>query len=275
MDGIASDITNFFTTERVYALLRVVVLVLIGIILARFVSRLVSRIVQVRASPHQAQFVRRLVSSTIYVLTFISALSQLGIDLGVLLGAAGLLTVAVGFAAQASTSNLISGVFLIGERSFEAGDQITVGGITGEVLAVDLMSVKLRTSDNQFVRIPNEFALKNHIINHSRYPIRRIDQALVISRAADFDAVRDLLLALAYEHPLMLAEPRPTVACQAYDDKGLAITFSVWVARAEYPEVKAFLLDIVLDALREAGIALPGRAEARAPAPEVTSPSGS
>jgi small-conductance mechanosensitive channel len=259
MEGIWHDLASYFTGDRLADVLRFIVLVLVGILLARFVSGLVARVVKVRASPHQAQFIRRLVSSTIYALTAISALSQLGVDLGVLLGAAGLLTVAVGFAAQASTSNLISGIFLIGERSFETGDFITVGGVTGEVLAVDLMSVKLRTADNQFVRIPNEFALKNHIVNHSRFPIRRIDQALVISRAADFDAVRELLLGLAYDHPNMLSEPRPTVACQSYDDKGLAIVFSVWVARAEFHDVKAVLLDVILDKLRAADVALPGR----------------
>ena len=61
----------------------------------------------------------------------IAALHQLGFNLNVLLGAAGILTVALGFASQTSMSNLISGLFLIGEKPFQIGDIIKVDQTVG------------------------------------------------------------------------------------------------------------------------------------------------
>jgi hypothetical protein len=90
------------------------------------------------------------------------ALHQAGLKLGVLPGAAGILTVAIGFASQTSASNLISGLFVIAERPFVVGDIIRVAETTGEVLSVDLLSVKIRTFDNLYVRIPNEGIIREH-----------------------------------------------------------------------------------------------------------------
>ncbi|MFO0750515.1 MAG: mechanosensitive ion channel family protein [Myxococcota bacterium] len=257
MDAIARAVSDFFTEQRLLDLLGVVALVVIGFILAKTVPSLIGRVVGLGASANQVRIVRRMVRYLIFVVVVLSALTQLGVDVSVLVGAAGLLTVALGFAAQASTSNLISGVFLLGERAFDVGDTISVSGYVGEVLAIDLMSVKLRTSDNVYVRIPNEMLLKSPFSNLSRFPIRRIDMTLAISKPGDFDRARDILTGFADDHPQCLAEPRPTVAFAAYDKGRLDLVFAVWVAREHYSDVKSMLLDAVLDRFRAEGIALP------------------
>jgi len=257
MDHALQSVGGFFTEQRLLDLVRVIVLLVVGFVLARTVPPVVARVVALRGTVNQAQLVRRLLGYTIVVVVVLSALTQLGVDVGVMVGAAGLLTVALGFAAQASTSNLISGVFLMGERAFEVGDQITIAGYTGEVLAIDLMSVKLRTGDNVFVRIPNEMMLKQPFSNLSRFPIRRIDVPLSITRLEDFDRARDILATFADTNPLCLAEPKPTVAFSSYDKTRLELQFSVWVARQNYADLKALLLDAVLDRFRAEGIKLP------------------
>jgi len=95
--------------------------------------------------------------------------------MGLLLGAAGILTVAPGFASQTSASNLVSGLFMIAEHPFGVGDTIRLGSIAGEVPSIDLLSVNLRTPDNLYVRIPNETMIKSEITNLTRFPIRRLD----------------------------------------------------------------------------------------------------
>ena len=67
--------------------------------------------------------------------------------MSVLLGAAGVLTVAAGFAAQTSAANVISGLFLLGEHPFSIGDVIRFDKVLGTVVAVDLLSVKVCTLD--------------------------------------------------------------------------------------------------------------------------------
>jgi small-conductance mechanosensitive channel len=140
-----------------------------------------------------------------------SAMREMGFSLAVIMGAAGVLTVAIGFASQTTASNLISGLFLIGERSFEIGDIIKVGNTTGEVLSIDALSVKLRTFDNLFVRIPNETLIKSEVTTLSRFPIRRLDLQLGVAYKEDIEQVRKVLMAVADSNPLCLDEPSPAV----------------------------------------------------------------
>ena len=66
------------------------------------------------------------------LIVIIMVMRELGFQLAPVLGAAGIIGIAVGFASQTSISNIISGVFLIVEQPFEVGDVIIVGGTTGE-----------------------------------------------------------------------------------------------------------------------------------------------
>src|SRR5690554_1272412 len=175
-------------------------LMLLGIVLASLAARSVSKVMAKRTSRHHTVMVRRLVFYVIFLLFGVAALREAGFSLDVVLGAAGILTVAIGFASQTSASNMISGLFLLVEKPFEIGDTIEVDATIGEVVAIDLLSVKLRTADNLYVRIPNETLIKTRVINRSRFPIRRIDLVLGIAYAEDVEKVRDLLLELAQQN---------------------------------------------------------------------------
>jgi len=150
---------------------------------------------------------RRIVFYGIVGISLVAALREVGLDLSIFLGAAGIATIAMGFAAQTSASNIIRGVFLLGERSFSVGDTIRTATVTGEVLSLDLLSVELRTFDNLFVRVPNELLVKSEITNLSRFPIRRIDISLRIAYGEDLAHVRDVLMAVADANPRCLVDP--------------------------------------------------------------------
>jgi small-conductance mechanosensitive channel len=167
-----------------------------------------------------------------------SALRELGFSLGVLLGAAGVLSVAIGFASQTSASNLISGLFLIGERPFGAGDVIKVGDTTGEVLSVDLLSVKLRTFDNLFVRIPNETLIKSEVTTLTRFPIRRFDLMVGVAYKEDIERVRAVLMEVAERNALCLDEPKPLFIFNGFGDSSLNIQFSVWAKRENFLDLR-------------------------------------
>ncbi len=159
----------------VVAIIRASLLLVVGLVLIRFVRALMERSLSTRLAQQQLTLARRAVTYTLFLLFLASALRELGFNFGVLLGAAGILTLAIGFASQTSVSNIISGLFIILERSIEVGDVIKVGSTTGEVIAIDLLSTKLRTFDNLLVRIPNETMIKAEITTLTRFPIRRLD----------------------------------------------------------------------------------------------------
>ena len=167
-----------------------------------------------------------------------SALMELGFDLSVLLGAAGILTVAIGFASQTSASNVISGLFLLGERPFAVGDIIRVNGTVGEVLSVDLLSVKLRTFDNLFVRIPNETMIKSEVTNLRRFPIRRVDLQIGVAYKEDLRRVREVLMEVAARNPLCLEEPAPLIIFQGYGDSSINHQFSVWAKTEHFLDLR-------------------------------------
>ena len=204
------------------------VVLLVGLVLARWLGRAVRHAVTARGSAQHGLVAGRVLTYVASLVVVLVALEQAGLDLTVLLGAAGVLTLALGFAAQTSTSNLISGLFLMAERPFVLGDTIEMGTVFGEVASIDLLSVKVRTFDNRWVRIPNESMLKQDIVNHTRFPIRRADLELQVPYAEDPERVQAILLRLAEADPDCLDEPKPTLFVLGFGESGLRLRFTAW-----------------------------------------------
>lgn len=256
-DAIALQIAEIFNLTRILELTRALVVLVVGLLVAKLASAAVSRALARRLSAQHVMLARRGTLWLIAGATVVTVLNHLGFDLGVLIGAAGIFTVAIGFASQTSASNLISGLFLIGERPFVVGDVITVGTRTGEVTAIDLLSVKLRTFDNLFVRIPNETLLKSEIVNVSYYPIRRVDFTVRVPYGEDLTHVRATLMAMAEETPMCLDEPKPLFAFQGFEDSAQTVKFGVWATRENYLEVSVTMPQAIKRAFEAADIAIP------------------
>jgi small-conductance mechanosensitive channel len=157
------------------ALFRALLLVFVGVPALLAVARWLRAWVGKKYSPQQGMVAAKVLLYPGLLLILISVLHQLQFSLAPLLGAAGIVGIAVGFASQTSVSNVISGFFLIAEKPFEVDDMIQVGDTVGRVLSIDTLSVKLRTFDNRFVRIPNETIVKSQVTTITRFPIRRLD----------------------------------------------------------------------------------------------------
>jgi small-conductance mechanosensitive channel len=251
------DLSQYFTTEQLYGLLRAAVTILLGFAAAHFLRSSLGSILAKRTSAQHAMLGRRVIYFLVVGLAFVSALRELGLDLGVLLGAAGVVSVAVGFAAQTSASNLISGIFLMSEGPFVVGEVIQVAGTTGEVLSIDLLSVKLRTFDNLYVRIPNETLVKAQITNLTRHPIRRYDLQVSVGYDAKVKSVTAVLMDVAKKNPLALREPRPIVIFQSFGESAVNLQFSVWAAIENYLDLRNSLAEDIKEAFARERIEIP------------------
>jgi small-conductance mechanosensitive channel len=180
-------------------------------------------------------------------------------NLSAILGTAGIASVAIGFAAKTSLSNLISGVFLLWERPFQVGDlvQVQQSNILGYVLSIDLLSVKIRTKDNLFVRIPNENLVAGELTNISRFPIRRYSLAVTVAYDTDLKRMEALLIEIAMANSCCLDDPLPTVTFEGMGDSGLDYTLHVWVERERYDEIRNSLVADVMERLPREGIEIP------------------
>lgn len=251
-----SLVIEYLTSPQAAAYLRAAVKILLGLGLGRLAGLGLARLLA-EEDAQRAMIIRRACFYGIAGLFAASALMELGFDLSVLLGAAGILTVALGFASQTSASNVISGLFLLGERPFAVGDIIRVGSTTGEVLSVDLLSVKLRTFDNLFVRIPNETMIKSEVTNLRRFPIRRVDLQVGVAYKEDLRDVREVLMDVADRNPLCLEEPAPLIIFQGYGDSSINHQFSVWAKTENFLDLRNSIPIEIKEAFDERDIEIP------------------
>jgi len=239
----------FLTTDRTVDVARAGVLLLITALVARIAGRATRRLVALRGGIHRGLVVGRLTAWSVFILGAAGALEELGFKLNVVLGAAGLATIAVGLAAQTTLASLLSGFFLYGERPFHVGDQIELDGLTGEVLSIDMMATQLRTFDNRFVRIPNELLIKAKLINHTRFPLRRLDLTNPIGHQVNFEAVRAQLLALTDKNPLCLAEPTPKVFIASFGETNTQLQLWLWTRTENLQELRSTMTRDIHQAL--------------------------
>ncbi len=222
---------------EVISILKTIILLVIGYIFARGATRYSKKIINRYCSSQQAMIINKVIYFTILTLFSVAAFDQLGFKTSVLIGSAGILTAALAFASQTSISNIISGVFLIMEKSFQVGDKIKIGGTIGWISSIDLLSVKILTPVNTLVRIPNEALIKSEITNLTRFESRRLDLIFKIKFEEDIQRTKGILLEIATKNKFSLKTPLPTVFIKEIDDGEIALQLTVWVHYKEYDDL--------------------------------------
>lgn len=232
-------------------------LLILGAVFLGLLSSAAKAVLTKHVSLHIGLVMRKLVLYVGAFFLLVAFLLQLGFDLTGVLATAGIATVAIGFAAQTSLSNLISGLFLIGEKPFQIGDLVRVGGTLGVVDSIDLLSIKLRTLDNLFVRIPNEEMIKSQVTTVTRYPIRRMDFDLKFALREDPEIIGGILKEVAGRNPLVLVDPEPLILFNNIQDRALEYRFGVWFEKSNFLKVRNSLLKDLKTALTKAAVELP------------------
>ena len=264
-NNVTDTLKSLFTginLDRLSEILVAIILCFIGFLIARLVSNTFIRTVGNRLNAHQRLLWRRGIFYFIFLLFIMTSLREAGFKLSVFLGAAGILTVALGFASQTSATNLISGLFLIGEGSFEVGDTIQITlirgqTIEGQVISIDLLSVKLLTLDNVYIRLPNEQLIRTPVMNLSKYPIRRIPITLAINFHEDIIKVRQVLLDVAAKYPLVMDDPKATVTVTAFRESSIELLFAVWCRQENALKVRDEMQERVRNGFLESQIEIP------------------
>jgi len=252
-----SLINEFISPDRFERLLIGLVFLTVALPLVYFIRGRIRVVVTKRHSEHYGMLASKIIHYVLMVLVIIIFLTELGLSLTPLLGAAGVLGVAIGFASQTSVSNIISGFFLIAERPFSVGDVIKVGETTGVVLSIDTLSAKLRTFDNKFVRIPNETLVKSEVTNITKFPIRRVDVTVSVAYKEDLAKVRAILMNIAESNPLALQEPAPLVNFHMFNASSVDLLFLVWTTRENFIQLRNELNEAVKVRFDADGIEIP------------------
>ncbi len=237
--------------------LKVLLILAVGFPVLFFVRKWIRVFISEHYTPHYGLLVSKIVYYIGVAIVVISMLHELGFSLGPLLGAAGIIGVAIGFASQTSVSNIISGFFLIAEKPFEVNDIISINGNVGVVLSIDTLSVKLRLFDNRYLRVPNEMMLKNEVINVTRFPIRRVEFKVSVAYKEDLARVRDILIDVANKNPIALQEPAPLLIFDGFGSSSIDFQFNVWAVRAEFLQLRNSLYFDIKKRFDDEGIEIP------------------
>ena len=248
---------DFITPEKISLIIRVILILVIGIPLIRLIRSIAKRIVKDRLSPQSEQLVVRSVYYVAILILLITLLNEFGFRLSAILGAAGIFGVAIGFASQTSFSNIISGIFLISEKPFQIGDVVQVSSNIGIIESIDLLSIKLKTPDNRYIRVPNETMIKTEVINITRYPIRRLDIYVSVSYNDNLEKVKTVFMDIIANEPLALKEPAPLFSIEKFDESGIKILYGVWVNKEDYLALKNSLMMNLKDKFEHEHVTIP------------------
>ena len=193
------------------------------------------------------------------LLLFIAVLVVLGylnIPVTSLVAVLSVVGVAVSLSVQNFLANVIGGLQLIASRPFTEGDFVEMGGCSGTVHDIGLFYTKLHTGDKKLVQIPNSAIVSANITNYSCEPNRRVDISVSASYDDSVDRVREILVRLAEEHPLVLADPAPASHVSAYSSNDIAYSLRVWCANGDYWTVYNDLMDQIKPAFDREGITM-------------------
>ncbi len=183
------------------------------------------------------------------------------IDLTTWLASAGIIGIAVGFAAKDTLANLFSGIFILADAPYKPGDFIILdGGLRGVVIDIGIRSTRLLTRDDIEITVPNAVIGNSKIINETsgRFEKMRVRVNIGVAYGSDVDQVREVLMGCfdGVEH--LETEPEPRVRFREFGDSSLNFQLMVWISE---PLFRGRVLDAlntrVYKALNAANIEIP------------------
>ncbi len=257
-DGIRQFFRSFLSGGGLNLAKAAAVLVL-GVLFIRLLTFAVrKRAVKSRRLDNAASsFVTSLVALVAGVALVLALIGALGFSTAGVVAAFSSVMLAVALGLQDALSSLTNGILLIFTKPFRAGDYVDIDGTSGTVREIRLFSVKVTTTDNLTVVIPNSTVLGSVIVNYSRMSLRRLEISVPVSYDADVDEVKEIVDGLVRADGRIAPLPAYFFRLTEYGPSALKFTLRVWTEPGNFWSVKFDLLEGLLRAFRERGVSIP------------------
>jgi small-conductance mechanosensitive channel len=193
--------------------------------------------------PQTLPLFENIANIAIFVFAVYIIFSAWHVDMTAWLASAGIIGIAVGFAAKDTLANLFSGVFILADAPYKIGDFVVLdSGERGEVTHIGIRSTRLLTRDDIEVTVPNSVMGNTKIINESGGPGEkyRIRIAVGVAYGSDIDKVREVLVNIALNEEAVCEDPEPRVRFRAFGASGLDFELLCWI---DQPVLRGRLTD--------------------------------
>lgn len=179
--------------------------------------------------------------------------------LGAILGGAGVIGLAIGFALRDTVDNYVSSIMLSIRQPFRANDHVLIGDHEGRVVRLSSRATILMTLDGNHLRIPNSTVFKAEILNYSRNPQRRFTFQLGVDADDDPAAAVKTGLKAINAQVFILDNPTATAEIREVGDSNILIAFHGWVDQREtdFKKARGAAIRAAKNALEADGFALP------------------
>ena len=246
------------------SLARILIAIALFFLLA-FATRIVQRWIDTgisksrRIDPGIANSIHTAIGYTGFIVAALAAISYGGLDITNFAIVAGALSVGIGFGLQSIINNFVSGLILLVERPIKVGDRVSVKDQQGFVRRISVRSTEIETFDKASVIVPNSDLITSAVTNWThRNTLGTAAVKVRVSYRSDPDQVRDILLKVASESPLLMQHPPANVNFDNFGADGLE--FSVSGVISDVSKAEAARSDLrfrILKAFRAAGIEMP------------------
>ncbi len=235
-------------------LMGTVLILVIGVLVVRVILRLISAALEKSHLEKAAHsLITSLAQAAMYILLFLIAASQMGIDVSSIVALASVLTLALSLALQNMVSNLIGGFVILYNHPFHSGDYVEIAGQGGTVKEISMTYTVLATADNRIVSIPNSAVAAAQIVNYSSADSRRVELTATASYDAPTQKVLDALV-LAGTVDNALLNPAPSAVIVSYDDSAIRYSLRVWTKPEDYWDVYFQVNQRIKDIFDQQGI---------------------
>lgn len=197
----------------------------------------------------------RIVKIVVMLFTAMIALQTLGVPIAPLLAGVGVAGVGIGLALQGILSNVMAGLSIIFSKPYKVGEHISLLGVHGDVVVIDIFTTTLMHADHSRVIIPNRKIVGE--ILHNFGVIRQAHLTIPLSHRANVDDALAQVKDILQQHPKVLKEPAPSLGIAAVSESSIAMAVEPWIGVADYGSVQGELNKLILERFHMRGIELP------------------
>jgi small conductance mechanosensitive channel len=251
-----TDKVIFYLVDHGMQILTAIVLMGIGVFIARWVGNLLHRWLKSKAYDEPvSNLIVKVVKLLIVTFIGVMALGQMGVQITPLIAGIGVAGVGVSLAMQGILGNLVAGLTIIFSKPFAIGEYIELLGVYGQVTDIALFSTTLQHADTSRVIVPNRKIVGEILHNYGH--IRQLDLTASIGYGADLTLALSIVRTILQQNPTVLREPAPVVGIAALNESSIALAIRPWVKVEDFIPTQAAIYQAVIESFRDRKIEIP------------------